>query len=65
VLHFEGFFYCKTRGLSCFWAHRKLGMTTVEIGKKLNLSQSAVNRSSLRGEEIAGENQFALIERNA
>jgi REP element-mobilizing transposase RayT len=55
----------KARSLLCFWAHRKLGMTTIEIGKKLNLSQSAVSRSSLRGEEIARENQFALIERNA
>jgi hypothetical protein len=54
----------KARSLLCFWAHRKLGMTTIEIGKKLNLSQSAVSRSSLRGEEIARENQFALIERN-
>jgi len=53
------------KSLLCFWANRKLGMTTVEIGKKLNLSQSAVSRSSLRGEEIARENQFALIERNA
>ena len=50
----------------CFaWAHRKLGMTTIEIGKKLNLSQSAVSRSSLRGEKIARENRFELIERNA
>jgi len=55
----------KARSLLCFWAHRKLGMTTIEIGKKLNLSQSAVSRSSLRGEKIARENRFELIERNA
>jgi REP-associated tyrosine transposase len=29
--------------LLCFWAHRKLGMTTLEIGKRLNISQSAVS----------------------
>ena len=52
----------KARSLLCFWANRKLGMTTIEIGKKLNLSQSAVSRSSLRGEKIARENRFELIE---
>ncbi|MFC1896201.1 transposase [Thermodesulfobacteriota bacterium] len=51
----------KARGLLCFWAHRKLGMTTIEIGKKLNMSQSAESRSSMRGEAIARENQFELI----
>ncbi len=55
----------KARGLLCFWAHRKLGMTTIEIGKRLHLSQSAVSRSSIRGEAIARENRFELIERNA
>ncbi|MDY6856187.1 MAG: transposase [Thermodesulfobacteriota bacterium] len=50
----------KARSLLCFWAHRKLGMTTIEIGKKLNISQSAVSRSSLRGEKIARENRFEL-----
>lgn len=28
----------KARSLLCFWAHRKLGMTTIEIGKRLNIS---------------------------
>ena len=54
----------KARSLLCFWAHRKLGMTTIEIGGKLDLSQSAVSRSSIRGEKIARENRFELIERN-
>ena len=52
----------KARSLLCFWAQRKLGMTTIEIGEKINLSQSAVSRSSLRGEKIARENQFELTE---
>jgi chromosomal replication initiation ATPase DnaA len=52
----------KARSLLCFWAHRKLGMTTTEIGKKLSLCQSAVSRSSMRGERIAGENRFELLE---
>jgi len=55
----------KARSLLCFWAHRKLGMTTIEIGKRLNICQSAVSRSSLRGQKIERENRFELIELNA
>jgi len=55
----------KSRSLLCFWAHRKLGMTTVEIGKKLNISQSAVSRSSIRGQKIERENKFEVIGENA
>ena len=52
----------KARSLLCFWAHRKLGMTTIEIGRRLNISQSAVSRSSMRGQKIARENQLELID---
>jgi putative transposase len=51
----------KARSLLCFWAHRKLGMTTIEIGRRLNISQSAVSRSSMRGQQIEKENRFELI----
>lgn len=52
----------KARSLVSFWANRELGMTTVEIARHLRICQSAVTRSSLRGEKIAQENQFSLIE---
>ncbi len=55
----------KARGLLYFWAHPKLGMTTIEIGKRLHLSQSAVSRLFITGEAIARKNRFELIERNA
>lgn len=42
----------RARSLLCFWAHRKLGMTTVAIAKRLNICQSAVSRSSMRGGKI-------------
>ena len=51
----------KARSLLCYWAHRKIGMTTVEIGRRLKLGQSAVSRSSLRGEKIEKANGFELI----
>ena len=52
----------KGRSLLCYWANRKLGMTTIELAKRLHLSQSAVSRSAARGENIARENKFKLIE---
>ena len=48
----------KAWSLLCFWVHRKLGMTTMDIAEKLKISQSAASRSSLRGEKIERENQF-------
>lgn len=51
----------KARALLCFWAHRKLGMTTVEIAGRLNLCQSAVSRLSIRGEKIAVESGLKLL----
>lgn len=55
----------KARSLICFWANRELGMTTVEIASRLGICQSAVSRSSLRGEKVAEENQFRLIMLNS
>jgi len=51
----------KARSLICFWANRELGMTTIEIARRLGICQSAVSRSALRGEKIAEENQFRLV----
>ena len=53
----------KARALLCFWAHRKLGMTTVEIAAKLSICQSAVSRLSIRGEKIGSEYGVELIEK--
>lgn len=52
----------KARSLLCFWANRELGITTVEISRRLKVSQSAVSRSSMRGEKIALQNGFHLLE---
>ena len=45
-----------------FFAHRKLGMTTVEIAGRLKISQSAVSRLSRKGEIIEREKSIKLIE---
>jgi putative transposase len=50
----------KARNLLCYWACRELGMTTVEIAKRLQVCQSAVSRGALRGERMAAENAYRL-----
>ncbi len=52
----------EARALLCYWAHRKLGMTTVEIAAKLSICQSAVSRLSMKGEKFANEQKYELIE---
>ena len=52
----------QARALLCFFAHRKLGMTTVEIAGRLKISQSAVSRLSRKGEIIEREKSLKLIE---
>jgi hypothetical protein len=51
----------EARALLCFWAQRKLGMSTIEIGRRLKISQPAASRLSKRGERIEKENRFDLI----
>jgi predicted transcriptional regulator len=52
----------QARSLLCFWAHRKLGMTTTAIARQLKISQPAASRSSKRGEQIGKEYRFELID---
>ena len=54
----------KARGLLCYRGARKLGMTTVELAKKLNLAQPAISQSAMRGRKIAVEKGFKLLEQN-
>ena len=55
----------KARALLCFWAHRKLGMTTVGLSGKLGICQSAVSRLSKRGETIASELRVECVDAKA
>ena len=53
----------KARRLVCDWCTRELGMTTVELAKKLNLSQSMVSESAMRGQKIVAEEGLGLLEK--
>jgi putative transposase len=48
--------------LLCYWAVRELGISMTEMCRRLNLSLSGVSQSVIRGERIAGESGFELIE---
>jgi len=54
----------KARGLLCYWGTRELGMTTVELAKKLNLAQPTISQSAMRGRKIAEEEGLKLLEQN-
>ena len=43
----------KARSLLCYWATRELGMTTIDLSKKLKVSQPTVSQSVRRGEKVA------------
>ena len=52
----------KARSLYCYWAVRELGMSMSELSRKLELSLSGVSQSVGRGEKIAEEEGFCLID---
>ena len=53
----------KARSLVCYWSHRELGMTTVELAKKFKLSQPTVSESVVRGQKIVAEEGLSLLEK--
>jgi len=50
------------RSLLCYWGVRELGMTTVELAKKVNLAQPTVSQAVSRGKKIAEEQGLNLKE---
>jgi len=52
----------KARSLFCYWAVRELGFTMSDLAPKLNISQPAVSMSTQRGEQIASENGYSLMD---
>ena len=51
------------RDLLCFWASTELGMSATDLAKRLNLTQPAVSIGVRRGEKIAIENKYFLMEK--
>jgi len=52
----------KPRSLFCYWAVRELGFSLTELARSLGISVAGVGYSVERGEIIARENDYQLIE---
>ncbi len=52
----------KSRSLFCYWAVRELGFSLTELARRLEISVAGVGYSVERGEIIARENDYQLIE---
>jgi hypothetical protein len=50
----------KARSILCYWGIRELGMSTVELAKRLQVSQATISQSAMRGRQIAMENGLRL-----
>jgi REP element-mobilizing transposase RayT len=53
----------KARSLLCYWGTRELGITTVDLAKRLNLAQPTVSQAVIRGQKIAEDLGASLIEK--
>ena len=52
----------QARSLFCFWAVKELGISLRELAKRLELSSPGVGYSVERGETIARENRYRLLD---
>ena len=53
----------KARGLLCFWPVRELGISLTDLAKLLKLSVQEIGYLVERGECVARENGYQLVER--
>lgn len=53
----------EARSLLCYWGARELGMTTVDLARRLNLAQPTVSQAVMRGQKIAEAKKLCLIEK--
>lgn len=52
----------EARDLLCYWAVRELGMSCTDLAEHLEMSQPGVGYAVTRGEKIAKERKYKLIE---
>jgi putative transposase len=45
----------------CYWAARELGISTLELSRKLGISQPTASQSAKRGERIVKEKGLKLM----
>jgi len=52
----------EARSVLCYWAARELGISTLELSKRLGVSQPTASQSVKRGEKIIKEKQLRVME---
>jgi hypothetical protein len=52
----------KARSVDCYWGNRELGMSTLELSKKRNISRPTASQSVVRGQKIARTEKLALLQ---
>jgi hypothetical protein len=51
----------EARNVLCYWAARELGISTLELSKRLGISQPTASQSVKRGEKIMKEKQLKVM----
>ncbi len=52
----------KARSLLCYWAVGELGLSATALAGRIGITQPAISQSVKRGEAIAKENGFELMD---
>ncbi|MBN1102817.1 MAG: hypothetical protein JXL84_05310 [Deltaproteobacteria bacterium] len=52
----------EARSVLCYWGVRELGMSTVEMSRRLHISQPTASQSVKRGEKVVAEKKLQLPE---
>ncbi|MBL7180029.1 MAG: hypothetical protein ABIK98_14015 [Pseudomonadota bacterium] len=52
----------EARSVLCYWAARELGLSTLELSKRLGISQPTASQSVKRGEKIVKEMELKMME---
>jgi hypothetical protein len=53
----------QARSVFCYWAVRELGVSATVLAKKLSVTQPAISIAVKRGEKIAKDKGYGLLER--
>jgi hypothetical protein len=51
----------EARSVLCYWAARELGVSTLELSKRLGISQSTASQSVKRGEKVVVDKKLNLM----
>ena len=52
----------KARSVVCYWGNREFGMSTIELSKKMNISQPTASQFVVRCQKIAHTEKLAFLE---